>query len=371
MSDNQILLPTGDYLRQLIGQTNVNQSDLRNIIRRRGIFTSENDKKTTGPLIIKTGLSPFEYEELRETYKEKEDNPKYKTRSIGWSSDETLYDSLPETIDYESLLNDQFGVCKLVSPPDFVAENSDPNHISLEFEIARDDLTKNWGENTSYHKGRIEFKKSEIGMDVSLSLTHTAKETKEFANNLADKMIDHFKENGHIAKEEKIKSIKFNDFSNESRINFLSDLTQKAKGSALTFYDTKDIHFSPDKLKSNPPQQLEWMKDKIEDLKLKGQELHSTFFVKEKNYHDYIQLFGLTCQYSYKWDGFSGNCRILFEFSDSNDLTSESELTLNITMIKLDVNDVGISKNRAKKEILDSLEEYKMNIYQLYKLKET
>lgn len=367
MRDRNILLPTCDYLRQLIGQTNVLQADLKNITRRRGVFTANNDKKTLGPILIKTGLSPSEYEELKESYKEKEDNPKSKTRSISWSSDSNLLDSLPEYIDYDTLLNDQFGVCKLVRPPEFIAEDSNPNHISLDFEISRDDLTKNWGENTTYHKGRVELKKQDGEMEVSFSLTHTAKETKEFANRLADEMISHFKSSGHIPFNEQIKSINFSDFDNEGRINFLSDLTQKAYYSVLSFKDTKDIHFCPDPIKQNPPEQLKWMQDKIEDLKLKGKDLHSTFFVKENSYHNYIQLFGLTCHYEYKCKGHSGTCRILFEFTDS-DNPGDSELTLNITMIKLDINDIGISKHTAKKEILDSLEKYKMESHHKHKL---
>ncbi len=369
MHDKNILLPTGDYLRQLIGQTNVTPVEIRKLARKRGIFTSVEDKKTVGPLIIKTGLSPCEYSELKESYKQKEDNPKYTTRSISWSSDSSLYETLPEIIDYDALLNDQFGVCKLVCPPEFIAENSNPNHISLDFEMSRDDLTKNWGENTTYHKGRVEFKKSDGEMKVNLSLTHTAKETKYFANKLAENMISHFKNEGHINQDEQIKSIKFNDFSNESRIKFLNDLTQKARYSVLIFTDTKDIHFSPDETKSNPPDELKWMRDKIDDMALKGKDLHSTFFVHDNKYHKFIQLFGLTCQYAYTCDGFSGSCKIQFEFSEGNSMSNESELTLNITMIKLEINDLGISRNKAKKEILDSLEKYKLEIHEIHRLK--
>lgn len=52
MHDKDILLPTGDYLRQLIGQTNVNPSELKKLARKRGIFTSSDNKKTIGPLLI-------------------------------------------------------------------------------------------------------------------------------------------------------------------------------------------------------------------------------------------------------------------------------------------------------------------------------
>ncbi len=366
MQDKNILLPTGDYLRQLIGQTNVNPSELKKLARMRGIFTSDDSKKTIGPLLIKTGLSPYEYSELKESYKAKEENPKYKTRSITWSSESSLHETLPEIVDYDALLEDQFGVCKLVSPPVFVAENSDPNHISLDFEISREDLTRNFGENTTYHKGRVEFKKEADQMEVNLSLTHTAPETRDFANRLIDSVIKNYKDGGHIAENEDIKSIKFKDFTNEGRVKFLNALTQHVKYSVLSFVDTKNVHFSPDENKSNPPEKLMWMRDKIDDLTMQGKDLHSTFFVQDDSYHDFILLFGLMCQYSYACEGFSGECKIQFEFADSK-VTNESELTLNINMISLGLNDLGVSKNKAKKEILDSLEKYKLEAYQTYK----
>lgn len=366
MQDKNILLPTGDYLRQLIGQTNVNPSELKKIARRRGLFTSSDDKKTIGPLLIKTGLSPYEYSELKESYKEKEENPKYKTRSINWSSESSLHETLPDSLDCDSLLEDQFGVCKLVSPPEFVAVNSNPNHISLDFEMSREDLTRNFGENTTYHKGSVELKKEDGKMEVNLSLTHTATETRDFANKLVDVVIEHYKNEGHISKDEKITAIKFKDFTNKGRIEFLNALTQSAKYSVLSFVDTKQVHFSPDENKSNPPVELLWMRDKIDDLAMQGKDLHSTFFVQDDSYYEFIQLFGLMCQYSYACNGYAGKCKIQFEFSDSK-VTSESELTLNIKMINLEINDLGISKNKAKKEILDSLEKYKLEAYQLYK----
>jgi hypothetical protein len=232
--------------------------------------------------------------------------------------------------------------------------------------MSREDLTRNFGENTTFHKGRVEFKKDSDKMEVHLSLTHTATETRDFANKIVDKVINHYKETGHIKKSDDIKSIKFKDFTNEGRVRFMNDLTQRAEHSVLTFIDTKHVHFSPDENKSNPPEKLMWMRDKIDDLNMQGKDLHSTFFVQDDSYYEFILLFGLTCQYSYACNGFAGKCKIQFEFSDSK-ITNESELTLNINMINLEINDLGISKNKAKKEILDSLESYKLKAYELYK----
>jgi hypothetical protein len=109
-----------------------------------------------------------------------------------------------------------------------------------------------------------------------------------------------------------------------------------------------------------------WMRDKIDDLSMQGKDLHSTFFVQDDYYYEFILLFGVVCQYSYFCNGFSGDCKIQFEFSDRK-VTNESELTLNINMISLGSNDLSVSKNKAKKEILDSLEKYKLEAYQTYK----
>ena len=265
-------------------------------------------------------------------------------------------------------MNDQFGVCQLLNPPVFAAQNNNPDHIAMDFEVSRKDLTKNFGDNVTHHKGRVEFKKNKDGVDVTLSLTHTAKETKDFANKIAEATIANFKSNGHIKQDEQMKSIKFLDFSNENRVKFMNELTQRISHSKLSFVDTKDIHFSPDNLAKTLPKDLAWMKDKIDDLKLKGKGLHSTFFVKEKEYHKFIQLLGLSCEYTFLCDGYSGSCKILFEFSEKDDFESSPELTLNITVIKLDMNDVGISKVKAKKELLDSIEETKMNLYDRYRI---
>lgn len=369
--NEEILLPTGDYLRQLLGQSKVKPNDLKSILRSRGVFCGSDTKEIVGPILVKTGLSPYEFTELRETYKTKEESQKTKTRSISWKSSEPLIESITEDIDYESLLNDSFGVYQLTNAPGFTALNGNPDHIYMDFEISRNDSIQNWGENVSHHKGRVEFKKADDGKNISMSLVHTAPETKDYGNRISETLIEHFKETGHIDKDEQIKTIKFSDFTNEGRVQFLNELTQKATHSLIAFSDTKDIHFSPDNLISNPPHDLAWMKDKIEDLKIKGKGLHSTFFVNDKKFHKFIKLFGLSCDYSFSTSDYTGKCRILYEFSDHDESNESAELILNITMLKLEVNDSGASRMQVKKQLLDSLERFKMETYDKHKIPTT
>jgi len=361
-SNEEVLLPTRDFLRQLIGQSKVKTAELKAVLRGRGVFTGSDQKEVTGPILIKTGLSPFEYIELRESYKTKEESPKSKTRTINWDSDANLLETIPDVIDYETLLNDQFGVFSVSSMSGFTAHNDNPDHIYMDFEIERNDAVKNWGENVVTHDGRVEIRKGEDGKSLNISLTHTAPETRDFGNKVASKLISHFKSEGHIKQDEQVKVIRFFDFTNESRVQFLNDLTQKASNSMLSFVDTKDIHFSPDHSIANPPSDIAWMKDKIEDMKMKGQGLHSTFFISDAAVHPFIQLFGVQCDYTFDGSDYSGTCRILFEFSDKDE-SSGAELTLNLSMLKLETNESGEPRSTLKKKIIESLERYKMESY--------
>ncbi len=306
--------------------------------------------------------------ELRESYRTKEESRKSKTRTISWDSESNLLESLPEEISYEALLNDQFGVFTVSRMSNFTTSNDNPDHIYMDFEIDRRDPVKNWGENTVTHGGRVEIRKNNDGKSLSISLSHTAPETIDFGNKISTSLIKHFKSEGHIKQSENVKVIRYADFTNELRVQFLNDLTQNMSHSILRFVDTRDIHFSPDHDVSNPPSNIAWMKDKIEDMKMKGKGLHSTFFISDKSIHPYIQLFGLQCDYELLGDNYSGTCRILFEFSDKDESTS-GELTLNLSMLKLAANEEGLTKSVISKLIMESLEENKMEAYEKYRAK--
>lgn len=367
-NNEEVLLPTRDFLRQLIGQAKVKNVELKNVLRARGVFVGSDQKEVSGPILIKTGLSPFEYVDLRESYRTKEESTKSKTRTISWDSEENLIDSLPAVIDHETLLNDQFGVLNVSSMSNFTAVENNPDHIYMDFEIDRRDPVKNWGENTVTHSGSVEIRKSDDGKSLNFSLSHTAPETVDFGNKVSSSLIRHFKSEGHIKQGDDVKIIRYSDFTNESRVAFLNDLTQNVTHSMLSFIDTRDIHFSPDHDVSDPPENIAWMKDKIEDMKMKGQGLHSTFFVTDKLIHPYIQLFGLQCDYCFEGDKCNGTCRIQFEFSDKDE-SGGGELTLNISMLKLETNEEGLSRGEVRKRIIESLERYKMESYEKHRTK--
>lgn len=361
-------LPTRDFLRQLIAQPYVKVSELKNILRTRGIFVSKEDKILLANILIKTGLSAEEYIQLKDSYKAKEDNPKFQTRQIKWSSEIPLFDALSKELDFRHLLDDNFGTIKLSSEPSFFLPDSmNKNLIRLNIDLERKDITKNWGESTSYHKGYIELEKNPSSLEVQLNLCYTSKEVKDFGNKLTKFLIGSFKKDKHIVENVKIVSIRFHDFDNKGRVKFLNELSYDWNLNELYFKDTKDLQFSPENLDDKAPENLKWMKDTIDDLKLKGKSIHSTFFVSNKEYHEYIKLYKIACDYSFAFTEYEGTCRINYEFHDID--SHNSELVVDITNLNLSVSKIKISKDIIKIRLLKLLDTKKIELYEQYKIK--
>lgn len=366
--DETVVVPTGDFLRQVIGSTNVSSATVKRIARKRGIFTTDNAKLKTSPSLIKTGVSPSEYLTIKEEYKSREDQLKSKVRSINWSSDRDIRDALPEDINYNEFLEDKLGSCRLVSQPQQILVDNNPNHVAIDFEIERTDNIQNLGKNKTTHKGRVEFKKEDGEVRTNLIMNHTSKETADFGNALISSSVKEFKKSGDISKNEEIIKIGFYDFNNKERVQFLTDLSRNVVYTKLKFIDTKDIQVSPDENKSNPPDDLKWMRDKVAELKLSGKSLHELFFLEEEKYYDFILIYGITCSYAFESDEFNANCTIEYSFGTNKKILDDSELTLNINVSDIKTsNDKKVTKNEASKIILDSLEKYKLEAYSKYK----
>ncbi|EDU9481261.1 hypothetical protein ABV508_002057 [Salmonella enterica] len=370
MNNKDNFLPTRDFLRQLIGQNYVKPSELKNILRARGVFCSSDDKKLLGGIIIKTGISAEEYLLLKETYKSKEDNPKISTRQIQWQSDISLFNALEHDFDFQSLIDDDFGNVRLVRSPFFVmTDPANPNSVRLDVMIERRDITKNWGDDISYHKGYVEFNKEDNTSHVQMTLCYSSKEIKNFVNNLTKKVIKKFKEDGYVGAKEDVLLIRFHDFDNTGRVNFFYELSNNWRNDNLYFSDTKDLQFSPDKIDDKTPENLKWMKDTIDDLKIKGKGIHSTFFFSNKLCHKYLKLYKISCDYNFYHNDIEGTCRVNYEFPDIE--SRNSELSVDIGNFNLSKNDSNLNKDVIKTRLLRILDEKKVELYKKYKIRTT
>jgi hypothetical protein len=236
----------------------------------------------------------------------------------------------------------------------------------MDFSVEREDMSKNWATNKSTFSGSLELKRMEEEGDVKIVVTHTANETKYVASKVSSSLVKHFKDKGHIDQSKKVEKILFSRFSNSGRIKYLLSLTENSKLIMLDFVDIVDIEFSPDT--SNPlPQGIEWMEQKIDDLKLNGSALHQTFFFDNKSYYDFLHLYNVDSKFKFNVRGLTGECVISVGFPDYGRIKNhEAEMEVNIRNMSFDIYPKVISKSEIKQILLKEIENQKITNFKYY-----
>lgn len=360
-------LPHGEMLRGFLEQPFLGKSDLNNLLRERGVFVHQSDKKDTIPWITGLLISPLEFDQLRESQSTKEDSPKVNTQTIGWASGSTLVESVPDNFDINSVLDLEFSNFTVKGSPNFIPVDGDADHLLLEFEVERNDYSRNWASAQNTFKGSLELKKVRQGKDVKLVVTHTANETKYVANKATSGIVRHFKDKKHVGATDEIKRIEFRLFSNPGRIHYFFSLTQKVNSSMLKFEDLVDVEFSPE-LSSPLPDKIKWMEKNIEDLKLNGKGLQNTLFVKDKNLHPFVHLYHVLARYKFDYKGLIGKTVISIgfpEFGRSKEYASELEV--NVKSLSFEQAPKNITRSQMIKVILGEFDELKLTCFDALK----
>lgn len=366
MSD--FFIPTGDFLRQFIGNQMIKASDIRDILRQRGLFSSSNDKKILGPLLVKTGVSPEEFETLKEAVKTKEENPKVQTRKLQWISDETLIDAIPHDFDFSDLIDDPFGVVTIDNDPTFSlhGDGSNPNHLIADIVIKRTDKTKNFGDDVSYHNCSIELKLDENNhIDLNLTIKHSSKDSLTVINKVSRRVHKHLQDAGYVSNAP-MQRILFGDFTNENRINFLIELA-KSREMYLYYKDLKKVYFSPDEnILGDKPKEIEWFEKKIKDLMFKGENLDSSIYLIKPELKKHLKLYSISSSHEINDDNHEGTCVLNLYFQD---MENGSELMMEVDALNIKQKLQSENKSEIKLQILRFLEEKKIELYNKYSFK--
>lgn len=366
-------LPTGDYCRQLIGQSYVTQSDLRGVLRSRGVFLSNNDKKLSAIPIIKTGFSVSEYQKIKQSCKTREESPKSFTRTMIWTSADDVAEKLSCEVDLQNDFDDNFGTLSLSKFGDFVYVGGDPNHLMLEFSIVRSNPIKNWSGESVEHGGRLELKKVQASDGRNYLLVtgnYTSKETLDFSRAMFGRVAKDLRSTGAVDKDSQPMMVRFNSFTNEGRVEFLRELSCFWAGQDLFFKDTRDINFAPDSLDIDAPDELRWMEGKISELKLMGSDIHKAFFYTNKDSHKYLLIFENICTYDFKIsiDSYSceGECKLSVGFSNKNQL--DSELVVEVLAYTVARNNTGMGGREIQDAILRKFDMKKIELFDKFKI---
>ena len=367
--DSSSFIPVGDFLRQVLGNPLIKAKDIKDILRSRGVFSSSIDKKQLAPLLIKTGVSPQEFQYLKESTQTKEENPKILTRKMSWLSNKKLIEAVPVDFDFHRLIDDPFAMVSISNAPVFTVggDGEDPNYIVAEVELLRKDQTRNFGESESLHKCSIELKiDPSNGSELNVTVRHSSKESLNFLNKVYRRLHKKFEEDKLISPDP-VEEVLFDSFDNEGRIDFLMELSE-SKGFSLQSKEVKKIHISPDYNEGESlPEEIKWVEKNIEDLMLNGKDLGDSIFIKEKSFRKYFKLYTLYRRYSINPGGNEGVCVIKYYFVE-NENKSVSELAMEIESIKMDKRLSPEKKLDLKIKTLKMFDDKKIDLFRKFSI---
>lgn len=360
-------LPHGEVLRPFLNQPFISKGDLKNLLRKRGVFTSSSEKEYSIPAFTTNLITPSELETLRLGYSSKEENPKVVSQTIEWSNEDNLIESLPEELDINKIIDLDFKNYKITGAPYFIPVGSNLNQVLLEFEVERIDQSTSWADHTKSFKGSIEIVKDPRSKELIITNTHTAPETKEVTSKITNHLVTHFKSQGQTPKDAEIGKILFCNFDNSKRFDYLLALTKFLKKTCLNFEEIVDAGISPDPKSSLHPR-IEWIREKIKNLNLSGSKLDETLFF-EKDVRDCLVLHRLDCDFRFSTAGHDGNCVMSFSFPDyALKKALDAELEVKIKTITFEDTKNPREKSRIKLTILKEVEYAKINKFKELKI---
>lgn len=355
-------LPYGELIRGFANQSYLSKSDLKKSLRKRGIFFTNSEKETLVPCISTLLLSPAEFDDLRTCQNTREDNIKKNTSRLEWNSDKSIIDTLTD-FSFQNIIPDDGINFWFNSEPSISVLDKNQNTIAIDYEIERHDLNKSWYESKNIFKGRIVVEKVDDN-EIKFIKSYTSFESNFVAENIQRSLVQHFKAINIVQEDKELKKILFGDFSKEDRIVFFYRLSSYMQNSIyFTFKDIINMEFKPDD--NVPlPKQIDWMENKSA-LKLKGNQIHDTFFIREKEYHPNLQFWEMESSFDFTYQQHKGSCNVVFSFRDFPTKGNNAEFEINISNFSLENGSDYSTKDKShiKNDLLDLFEAKKDDTY--------
>lgn len=355
-------LPYGELIRGFANQSYLSKSDLKKSLRKRGIFFTNSEKETLVPCISTLLLSPAEFDDLRTCQNTREDNIKKNTSRLEWNSDKSIIDTLTD-FSFQNIIPDDGINFWFNSEPSISVLDKNQNTIAIDYEIERHDLNKSWYESKNIFKGRIVVEKVDDN-EIKFIKSYTSFESNFVAENIQRSLVQHFKAINIVQEDKELKKILFGDFSNEDSIVFFYRLSSYMQNSIyFTFKDIINMEFKPDD--NVPlPKQIDWMENKSA-LKLKGNQIHDTFFIREKEYHPNLQFWEMESSFDFTYQQHKGSCNVVFSFRDFPTKGNNAEFEINISNFSLENGSDYSTKDKShiKNALLDLFEAKKDDTY--------
>lgn len=364
--DIQTLLPVGEKLKPLLNKSVITEADMKNILRKRGVFVGENDKKKIVPYLTMSLISPKEFEELQELQKTKEDTLKFRNKSVESSSLTNLIDVIDvDLIDVDEI-DGKLDNCTFNTDINFQVKDS--NKMIIEYEVSRNDITKDWANAESKFNGRIEIEKNMTTKEINFVSEYTSIETEEINGVILDQVIGELKEKKEIKEDTKIFEIKSDDFTNEERFKFLLSLAKDSPNGLLKYKSVRNIEIGPDKTTNlHITQSTVLLDNSVKNIIIngeKGETLQNIEYVTNEIYHKVLILRAIQVEYSFNVVGANGTCIIEYGFPHffrSYKKTKVFEVTIN--KLWIGKNSVGSNIKSTSRKVLNECNDFYLREY--------
>lgn len=365
MTDNNI--PQGDLIRQLLTKPNIPNTKIISLLREKGVFIGDSGKNNTIPNIMKAIISPREFEELYKTQKTREDAVKLRTATIKCNSEINLNEVFAEDINLRQKIDDVYDYqpnFKLdVSPDPYF----DDDKVIYEYVIERHNLLNDWTNNKSYHKGAVIVSRSDAGnLELTVEENSTSKET-QIINGLLTKEIKSILEKKKLIDQgDDFIRIKFIDFDNVSRIQFLYSFT-RSFSIFLDFVSITDINLLLDDSEESH-KDIKHFLEEIDSLRLNGKVLQNHILLKNNSYHRKLIFASISLRYKFNIEGVKGICIIEISFPDyisKRDLNAELQISMNFNINR--EHKKKITETQLRKKLYKHIERNKIEAYQDFK----
>lgn len=337
------MLPFGVTIRPLLVQSCLTDSDLNNMLRERGVFVGNVDKQNLVPLIMKMVMSPDEFETLFERQKSKEEAPKRHNTHLSSTTQNTMFAAL-NGIDISSnnMMPTSVQNSDFHTPISVSATGS--NEVTYSYTIIRHDLTKDWVQPQSTHKGVVTLTKDASTGDVKVSSEYTSKETDEINRLICKTCIAHLKQNGEVGTEEK--RILPGDFTNRERFNFLLRIAGDNTDGSLRATGIRDLEIGPDP-KDPPATGTGIISDNVRKLIINGKNLEQNLTQITNADKDHLILRSLQVDFDVDFQGKKVRCCIdygFLHFFRNQNTDPEFQYSIRLAKLQTPTNEVAVRK---------------------------
>lgn len=358
------LLPYGDSLRPLILASNLADGDLHFVLQKRGVFVKAKTKANTIPKLCSFLLSPKEFNILKNRQRIFESNLKVSTSQVNWAnSNKTVGQALP-TSDYIETFAKQ--IIKEDTPYQLTKCDLQvtPYEAVISVRLKRNDWTKDVFSATSYHDCRLTISQNKETNIVEYKIESTAKETKDFLEQLQNRTNQLFKEYNCVKQESTIQKILSHYFtSHQARADFLFQFLQ-GQTNTLEFQKIVDIDTGINS-KQKFPEQFKWLQD-IEKMNLYGKKLQETEIIELAKTGVFI--FGeIDAEFKFEYHAAKGTCAISYGFPNSFEKSNPVEFEVKVSRLEVHSDHSHVAKDNVKRFLLKEFQKNKYLLFERFK----